>query len=146
MFIFRNAARKFVKFRNLSRKISLQAMDPFAEHMTRNYQGYTVVFTLVSAYTLGSFFILRIQLSPIERILTEMKQSTDKLGTETKQSIEKLGTETKERTDKLGTETKQSFDKLEMQMKESNNTINSRVDSVLLRSLDLQRVPKPTGE
>ena len=129
--MFRNAARKFVEFGNFSRKFSVQAMDPFAEHMTRNYQGYTVVFTLVSAYTLGSFFILRIQLSPIERILTEMKQSTDKLGTETKQSI---------------TETKQSFDKLEMQMKESNNMINSRVDSVLLRSLDLQRVPKPTGE
>jgi hypothetical protein len=144
--MLRNAARKVVEFGNSSRKISLQAMDPIVDHLTKFYPGYSVVATLVSAYTLGSFFILRIQLSPIERIMAEMKQ-------ETKLSIEKLGTEMKERTDKLGkeieklgTETKESFDKLEMQMKESNNTINSRLDSVLLRSLDLQRVPKPTGE
>ena len=97
----------------------------------------------------------------------EIKERTDKLGAETKQSFDEFRKETKERTDKLGAETKQSFDmlskeakertdKLEMKLdmkfdglskeiKDSNDKINSRVDSVLLRSLDLQRVPKHVG-
>ena len=97
----------------------------------------------------------------------ETKERTDKLGAETKQSFDMLSKEAKERTDKLGAETKQSFDmlskeakertdKLEMKLdmkfdglskeiKDSNDKINSRVDSVLLRSLDLQRVPKHVG-
>ena len=135
--MFRNTARRTVGFRN--------SMDPFAEHMTKYYPGYTVVFTFVSAYTLGSFLILRNQLSPIERIMTEMKQ-------ESKQSFDKLEMNTKERIDKLEMNTKQSFDKLEMKLdgiskeiKDSNDKINTRVDSVLLRSLDLQRVPKPAA-
>jgi len=110
-------------------------MDPFAEHMTKYYKGYSVAFALVSAYTFGSFFILRNQLSPIERIMTEMKQ------------------ESKERIDKLEMKLDMMFDKLDMmfdglskEMKDSNDKINSRVDSVLLRSLDLQRVAKPASE
>ena len=122
--MFRNAARKFVEFGNFSRKFSVQAMDPFAEHMTKNYAGYSVVLALVSAYTVGSFSVLRLQLRPIERIMTEMKQ-------ESKERIEKLD---------------MKFDGLSKEIKESNDKMNSRVDSVLLRSLDLQRGPKPAGE
>ena len=151
-------ARMVVGYRNFSsRNISTQAMDPFAEHMTKYYKGYSVAFAFVSAYTVGGFFILRNQLSPIERIMTEMKQETKQIMTEMKQ-------ETKERTDKLemkfdvlSKETKESIDKLEMKLdmkfdvlskeiKESNDKINSRVDSVLLRSLDLQRGAKPASE
>ena len=122
--MFRNAARKFVEFGNFSRKFSVQAMDPFAEHMTKNYPGYSVVLALVSTYIVGSFFVLKLQLSPIERIMTEMKQ-------ESKERIEKLD---------------MKFDGLSKEIKESNDKMNSRVDSVLLRSLDLQRGPKPAGE
>ena len=103
-------------------------MDPFAEHMTKYYKGYSVVFALASAYTFGSFFILRNQLSPIERIMTEMKQ------------------ESKERIDKLEMKLDMKFDRLSKEIKDSNDKINSRVDSVLLRSLDLQRGPKPASE
>ena len=141
--MFRNAARKFVEFRNFaSRNFSYKLMDPFAEHMTKNYAGYSVVLALVSAYTVGSFSVLRLQLRPIERIMTEMKL-------ESKERIEKLGTESKERA----AETKERIEKLDMkfdglskEIKESNDKMNSRVDSVLLRSLDLQRGPKPAGE
>ena len=157
--MFRNTARRTVGFRN--------SMDPFAENMTKYYPGYTVVFTFVSAYTLGSFLILRNQLSPIERIMTEMKQeskqSFDKLEMNTKERIDKLEMNTKEGIDTLEMITKQSFDKLEIntkeridklemkldgiskEIKDSNDKINTRVDSVLLRSLDLQRVPKPAA-
>ena len=128
-------ARKVVRYRNFSRNFLTQAMDPFAEHMTKNYKGYSVVFAFVSTYTVGGIFILRNQLSPIERIMTE-----------TKQSIEKLSKESKERTDKLEMKLDMKFDVLSKEIKESNDKINSRVDSVLLRSLDLQRGAKPASE
>ena len=76
------------------------------------------------AYSSFGVWILKIQLLPLQK------------------GIDKLSTETKE----MRMESKQGFDKLEMQMKENNDKINSRVDSVLLRSLDLQRVPKPADK
>ena len=151
-------ARMVVGYRNFSsRNISTQAMDPFAEHMTKYYKGYSVAFAFVSAYTVGGFFILRNQLSPIERIMTETKQSIEKLSKEIKERTDKLdmklemkldvlSKETKERTDKLEMKLDMKFDVLSKEIKESNDKINSRVDSVLLRSLDLQRGAKPASE
>ena len=92
----------------------------------------------LAGYSTFGLWLLKIQLLPLLK-------GTEKLSTETKERIDKLGTETKEEMKELRLETKQSFVNLEMQMKESHNTTNSRVDSVLLRSLDLQRVPKPAG-
>jgi len=97
----------------LSRKMSIQAMDPLAQHMTTNSAEYFVLFSFASAYACGSFFVLRNQLSPIERAMDKLDMKLDMLSKE---------------------------------IKESNDMMNSRIDSVLLRSLDLQRSQKPAGE
>ena len=151
-----------------SQNFSGLKMDAFSNHVTNYYKVYTAGLAFVTSYAVGTSYIVNLQLRPIEVLIQESKERSDKLSTETKQSIDKLSTESKERSDKLSTETKQSidklstesrertdklsiemkqsFDKLEMQMKESNHIINSRVDSALLRSLDLPRAPKPAGE
>ena len=81
-------------------------------------------FAALAGYSTFGVWILKMQLLPLQK------------------GIDKLSTEAK----KMRMESKQSFDKLEMQMKDSNDKINSRVYAVLLCSLDLQRVPKPTDE
>lgn len=98
----------------------------------------TIAFTIVGGiigglgtYSLLGFSVLKNQLLPLEK-------NIQKLCTEVKE----LGTEMKTELKELRLETKRSFDELETQMKESNDKINSRVDSVLLRSLDLQRGSK----
>ena len=125
------------------------------------FTGGGLFFAAVAGYSTCGLWLLKIQLLPlqkgIEKLNTETKERIEKLGTETKERTDKLGTESKERTDKLemkldikfdglSKEIKESGDKMNKEIKESNEKVNSRVDSVLLRSLDLQRVPKPAGE
>ena len=92
-------------------------------------------FAALAGYSTFGVWILKMQLLPLQK-------GIDKLSTEVKE----MRMESKQSFDKLEMESKQSFDKLEMQMKDSNDKINSRVYAVLLCSLDLQRVPKPTDE
>ena len=145
--MLRNFVKTFpVANRPRSQNFSGLKMDAFSNHVTNYYKVYTAGLAFVTSYAVGTSYIVNLQLRPIEVLIQESKERSDKLSTETKQSIDKLSTESRERTDKLSIEMKQSFDKLEMQMKESNHIINSRVDSALLRSLDLPRAPKPAGE
>ena len=110
------------------------------------FTGGGLFFAAVAGYSTCGLWLLKIQLLPLQK-------GIEKLNTETKERTDKLGTEMKERTDKLemkfdglSKEIKESGDKMNKEIKESNEKVNSRVDSVLLRSLDLQRVPKPAGE
>ena len=118
--------------------------------------GGGICFGALAAYSSLGIWVLKLQLLPLQKQGAEIKQSfdefrketkerTDKLGAETKQSFDMLSKEAKERTDKLEMKLDMKFDGLSKEIKDSNDKINSRVDSVLLRSLDLQRVPKHVG-
>lgn len=110
------------------RKFTLQvtqSLEPFAQHLTNNYAGYMVLITGGSVLAAGIIALHR-------ETMLSMKELRMELSKEMKESR---------------METNQRFDKLEMQIKEGNDKVNSRVDSVLLRSLDSQRVlSKPLGE
>ena len=121
------------------RKFTLQvtqSLEPFAQHLTNNYAGYMVLITGGSVLAAGIIALHR-------ETMLSMKELRMELSKEMKESRMETSMEIKE----LRMETKQRFDKLEMQIKEGNDKVNSRVDSVLLRSLDSQRVlSKPLGE
>ena len=73
---------------------------------------------------------------------TDMKERIDKLELKIGEDMKLMNTDMKERIDKLDIK----FDGLSNEIKNSDDKINSRVDSVLLRALDFPRDLKPVRE
>ena len=111
--------------RTLVKKDSTNQLRHFSDiPISTLITGGGLFFGAIAAYSSLGIWVLKLQLLPLQKQSAEIKQCFDKL--EMKLDMK--------------------FDVLSKEIKESNDKINSRVDSVLLRSLDLQRGAKPASE